>query len=54
MNAPKWFWPVLAACVLAVTAFYCWNVWFDNRDRSVAPMTDEERKAAVEAYRKGR
>jgi hypothetical protein len=36
MTPPRWFWFVLAACVLAVTGFYCWNVWHDNQGQPEA------------------
>ena len=54
MTPPRWFWFVLAACVLAATGFYCWNVWHDNQPKPVAKtwsqMTDSER----DAYRKAK
>ena len=37
MTPPRWFWFVIAACAVAATGFYCWNLWYDNQPRISGP-----------------
>ena len=47
MSPPKWFWVVLAVCVLLATAAYAWNIWHDNNKKTFSEMTREEKRAYI-------